>query len=1154
MRRSLIYFWRINLAVLLGAAVATAVLTGALLVGDSVRGSLRDLTLERLGRIDYALVAQKFFRSQLSTEIADANDEIVPAIIVNGNAVLTKSRSRASGINILGVNGRFSSFFSENHASRVADFDAHLQKQSGQIFPSVVINQSLQKQLNAQVGDAILLSFQSASDVHRSSLLGRKKTEDVVESVRLTLTSVIPDRGLGRFSLRPHQTLPLNAYVSLPVLQDALEQPQKVNALLSAGPTDADFSIEASSLQNALESNLRLEDFGLFTETHENYFSLESREAILGPRISEHALSVAEELGLPHLETFTYLANELTIGQRLLPYSTVCAIQSALDFPAAKLPLQNGQPAPSLNENEILLNQWAAADLGAKPGDQLTMTYFVVGVRDELVTDTTVFVVKGILRMEGLAVDPLLTPEFPGIADADNMADWNPPFPVDLNLIRPKDEAYWDQYRGAPKAFVAAEAGRKLWGSRFGTVTSLRMTAVVGGDLISAKENFESALLQKLLADQTEFVFQPIKAQGLNASAGATDFSTLFISFSFFLIASAALLVGLLFRLGVEQRAHEIGIRLAVGFSQRRIRRQFLGEGGMLAAVGALLGLGGAVFYAWLIMVGLRSWSGLFGEGGSGFLALHITPASLIVGYVASLLVIVVSIFVALRKLSRIPVPALLAGVTSVETKHPRVRRRTKVLAISTLFIAAALTLLVFLTGQMSSAGLFFGVGALLLISGLAFFSAWLKSPHKSSLQKSGGRQVLRMAMRNAPRNPGRSMLSAALVGCACFVIIAVEAFRHQPGVEEVQRRDSGAGGYTLVAESDIPLHYDLSSGDGRFELGFSDNDSDSLHDALIMPFRLRPGDDASCLNLYQPEKPRILGVPESQIARGGFQFQEVSDPSLENPWTLLMTDGEAQNPSPLRRGAGVRSPGEETEPAVIPAFGDYNSVLWILHLGLGKDLTVQDEFGQEIKLRFVGLLKSSIFQSEVLISEENFLRHFPSESGYAYFLVQTSPASMQPLSEMLESTLDDYGFDVSTTAEKLNNYLAVENTYLSTFQTLGGLGLLLGTIGLGIILIRNVIERRGELATLRAFGFRRATLALMVLAENGFLLILGLTVGAVSALFSVAPHVMSSPESVPYLSLSLILLLVLIVGMLASTAAVSAALRIPLLTALKAE
>ncbi|MDL1878456.1 hypothetical protein FBQ85_25335, partial [Cytophagia bacterium CHB2] len=70
MRSSLIYYWRLHLAVLLGAAVATAVLTGALLVGDSVRGSLRDLTLERLGRIDYALLSERFVREDLTNDLS----------------------------------------------------------------------------------------------------------------------------------------------------------------------------------------------------------------------------------------------------------------------------------------------------------------------------------------------------------------------------------------------------------------------------------------------------------------------------------------------------------------------------------------------------------------------------------------------------------------------------------------------------------------------------------------------------------------------------------------------------------------------------------------------------------------------------------------------------------------------------------------------------------------------------------------------------------------------------------------------------------------------------------------------------------------------------------------------------------------------------
>ncbi|MBI1927081.1 ABC transporter permease, partial [Candidatus Poribacteria bacterium] len=146
------------------------------------------------------------------------------------------------------------------------------------------------------------------------------------------------------------------------------------------------------------------------------------------------------------------------------------------------------------------------------------------------------------------------------------------------------------------------------------------------------------------------------------------------------------------------------------------------------------------------------------------------------------------------------------------------------------------------------------------------------------------------------------------------------------------------------------------------------------------------------------------------------------------------------------------------------------------------------------------------------------------------------------------------YGFDTTLTAEKLANYQAVENTYLSTFQMLGGLGLLLGTLGLGIVLFRNVIERRGELATLRAFGFRRSTLVTMLLAENGFTLVIGMLIGSLSALVAVGPHLIGSSAHVPWLSLAITLIAVLFVGMIASAAAVSAVLRTPLLPALKAE
>ena len=164
------------------------------------------------------------------------------------------------------------------------------------------------------------------------------------------------------------------------------------------------------------------------------------------------------------------------------------------------------------------------------------------------------------------------------------MSAWSAPFPVDLSRVRPKDEDYWDAFGAAPKAFVSRATGRRLWGSRFGEMTSLRIAAVPGRELASAAADFERHLLGKINAARVGMVFQPVKAQGLRAGAGATqDFSMLFIGFSMFLIVSAALLVGLLFRLGVEQRTQEMGLLLATGFTVAAVRRRLLGEGAVLA-------------------------------------------------------------------------------------------------------------------------------------------------------------------------------------------------------------------------------------------------------------------------------------------------------------------------------------------------------------------------------------------------------------------------------------------------------------------------------------------------------------------------------------------------------------------------------------------
>ena len=203
---------------------------------------------------------------------------------------------------------------------------------------------------------------------------------------------------------------------------------------------------------------------------------------------------------------------------------------------------------------------------------------------------------------------------------------------------------------------------------------------------------------------------------------------------------------------------------------------------------------------------------------------------------------------------------------------------------------------------------------------------------------------------------------------------------------------------------------------------------------------------------------------------------------------------------------------------------------------------------------RLVGLLANSLFQSEVLISDEDFRLHFDPDSGYRYGLIETPPGKEQAVAETLRKNLGEHGFDVRRTVDVLAAYAKVQDTYLRTFQTLGGLGLVLGTFGIVTVLLRSVAERRSELAMLLALGFRRGQVIGILLIENGLLLLAGAVVGAAAALVAVAPHLASALADVNWLSLGGTLLVCVAAGLLSCGVSAAVSVRTKMLSALRSE
>jgi hypothetical protein len=738
--------------------------------------------------------------------------------------------------------------------------------------------------------------------------------------------------------------------------------------------------------------------------------------------------------------------------------------------------------APAADDG-IVLNDWAARDLGAKPGDPVELDYYVWRNDGRLHTDTARFRLERIAPLAGDAADPALTPDYPGLTESRSLRDWDPPFPLDLKRIRPVDERYWNRYRATPKAFIRLARGRQLWATRFGSLTSIRV--------FPPAPAFPEALRQALDPATMGLTVTPVKAAALEAAQGATDFGEYFTYFSFFLMLSALLLAGLFFKLGIEQRTKEIGVLRSLGFSASKIRTIFLLEGSALATVGAATGAAAALAYGALIMLGLRTW--WFGAVGTTLLALHASPPSLAAAFAAGVLAGLASVAWTLRGLQPQTPRHLLTGGRTSGTRPWRGRSAAVCALMAACFVAAALS------GKLGQTAAFFGAGALLLIAALLLVSACLHAPGSAPI-----RGPFTLGLRSLAYRPGRSILCIALIASATFTIVSLDAFRRDGDSPR-------SAAFPLIADSALPLIHDPNTAAGRAALNLP-----PLQGVRFVPFRVQPGDDASCLNLYQPRHPRILAPPADFLRGSG------------NPWPLL--------DSHLPGGA-------------IPAIADRNSMTYSLHRKLGEEF----EAGG-IRYRIVAALDDSVFQGDLIVSEANFLRLFPDSEGYRFFLLSVPAGKENAVARTLQESLSDYGFAVQPAEARLAAFHRVENTYLSTFRALGGLGLVLGTVGLAAVLLRNALERRRELALLRAVGYRARDLAAMVLAENAGLLAIGLAAGAASAAVAVAPAVCLRGGHVPTASLAALLALVLAAGAAASLIATAASLRSPLLEALKSE
>jgi ABC-type antimicrobial peptide transport system permease subunit len=1239
-RRSLRFHARAHLGVVLGAAIGSAALIGALLVGDSVRETLKENALARLGPIHFALSSpDRFFQNKWALYAAVNHEDLRsappgpvwlrsyssssarmpaaraarlqfsarylpsrPALLLPGVAARQDGTARANHVNVIGVDGLW-----PVAAHPVLPSDLWPALINGAAF----INETLARRLAVGPGDEIIARIRKPSALGLDAALSPRDENAV--ALRLKVGAILPADKLGDFALTAQPSPPSNLFLSGQFLAQQLGVPDRAN-LMVRGPvleatnpgwlaqqrnkladwlarrapkipagmgTNAVYQVKFGSLavraanflrpdasksapdqlalpwlQDGLARGWLPEYTGLSVRAIEQpqtatggehiqpWIEVASSGVFLEPPVVAAALNPRAALLTDRPDfpddtpndvarsqfvtngfgVLTYLANAIRAGDRLTPYSMVTA---------AGGPLAPG----GMSDDEILVNEWLADDLNVKPGDTVALSYYLADSGSRLTERANSFRVRAIVPIEGIYADRALMPDFPGLAKAESTRDWDAGFPL-VHKIRDKDEAYWKKYRGTPKAFITLAAGQALWANRFGSLTAIRYPVGTNSSADSYRQAAYRNLVANLNPADLGFHLEPVREQALKAAGQSQDFGQLFLGFSFFLVLAALLLMALLFQFGLEQRAAEVGTLLALGFTAKQVRRLLLAEGVALAFLGGLLGALGGLAYARAMLWGLATaWRSAVGAAPPHF---HASPLSLVAGLGSSTIVAALTIWLTLRRQARQPIRDLLEStvhgakstvhgpnskacgpkspnfkfqISNFKFQIPGFRFQSALNLLRPLpsailagVAAAGIVSWALMAGQRANAGAFFGAGALLLASGLAFLAAWLGTLARPG--RAARLTVLSLGVRSCARRRGRSLATVALLASGCFVVAAIGVFRLDAN-RDAARRDSGTGGFALLGQSTLPVAQDLNTKAGLEAFGLEPQD---LAGARFVPFRLHEGDEASCLNLNRPQQPRLLGVNPALLA-GRFTFAAVAKGNdRRTGWNLL---------NQSQPGRPISQIGPQPE---IPAIGDANSIEWALGKQLGETIDYRDEQGRTFKVKLVGAVANSILQGSLIIDEAQFVKRFPSEGGYRMFLIDAPSNSVGQLSASLSRALQDAGLELTPAVERLNAFNAVQNTYLGTFQILGGLGLLLGSAGLGVVVLRNVLERRGELGLLAAVGFRRRMLEAMVLSEHGALLALGLGLGIIAAAVAVLPSLLTPGAPLPYRSLALTL------------------------------
>jgi ABC-type antimicrobial peptide transport system permease subunit len=1160
---------KLTILTIMALVVGSSIVTGSLAVGDSMQHAIVRGVYDDLGSVDIVVSSGGLYNESVLGELSSTpeligiTDAFAGTLSLKGSSRSSANGLTESGTNIVGYDSLLLLGFGPFWLSGGESYF--------EVVPpgEAIINQDLADRLNAREGDVITITTRNPAfslESIYSNLSGQSWGN-------VTVRRVVANTGLGRLNLETTSRTAPNMFVNLTYLQSLIGAPGEINTILVSNLGDDRESVELTeevglALQVALDQSIGYRDIAMNVDAFD-YVRVESENVFFDDEYLSRVEQISTRLpGADAVSPLTsYFVNNISFAGHGVPYSVVTGLDPVADSDFG-LFMDNATGlsiTADIGDDEIIITNYTAGRLGASVGDTVSVNYTIFTRAYTQVYRIIDFEVAHVVDIAGKAHDENLMPPIPGIRGESSCAFWDPTW-VDGDEMRSEmsweDFDYWTMYGGTPKAYITLNTAQQLWANDLGALTTIK---VKSNDANALLPQFRSELNSTITAGDAGIAVLPVKQQGIESAEGVQLLTETFLSFGAIAIIGGVILVAGLVGVIMEDRRREIGTLGALGYSRGQVTAVFGIEGFLLSVIASALGiLAGLLVAGVCIFLTNTFWSNIM-EGTT--VSLFFTPETILLGFASGLLLsfLTFTLFAywttrapvvsSLKELdvsevdtSRATVPRILAIIGAVLTAtyfvipmdesfgslahitglaflnlfspfFLRGSHRRLMLHLGTLF---AITLTIGLTTHFTTSSesvpfaLFFVSGFIVILALMTWLVVNMRGIGSSisrvlSVSKHYPIKS-KMAFLSPSRRARRTCLAISIFAVVIFTYLglSVNISGQQANLESIVEQQ-GAG-YDVIAESSVPLRFDLGSVEERAK----NNLSDFPAGVGVVQFLTYGQPGGSCSNLRKNLPPKLIGANTTFVQEGKLMFENPKE-STASVWSML--DGFTSDGS-------------------IPAVGDTNTVVWILGLGVGDSVYVYDEYSAKRELIIVGILENSIFPGALFVSEDNLDDLHPTTAEFDLFLFETDDAS--GLVSYLESSMQTYGMDANLVDDIVQENLSIEWSYMGLFQVFLLFGLFIGIFGLAAFSSRAVEERRHEIGTMKSLGMRGSQISGVFMLESLFIALLGSLVGIIAGLLVAFTFFGESSSvgygaAVPWIALAAVLAVILVTSLLAT-------------------